>query len=57
MSSEPPYRHKGSVYNFYINEAECKEQLANAMKSLYLRNTQISGSCTFKDYLTPNSTF
>lgn len=57
LSSEPPYRHKGSVQNFYLTQAECEKELAGAMKALFLKNTQISGSCTFRDYITPNSTF
>ncbi len=58
LSSEPPYRHKGAVHNFYTSEAECKQQLGTVMKALYeLKNTQISGDCTFKDYITPKKTF
>jgi hypothetical protein len=57
LSSEPPYRHKGSVNNFYLTESECRKELTKAMQALYLKDTQISGNCTFKDYLTPNKTF
>ena len=48
---------KGSVNNFYLTEAECKKELTKAMQALFLKDTQISGHCTFKDYLTPNKTF
>lgn len=57
LSSEPPYRHKGSVQNFYTSEAECKRELEGAMRALYLKQTQVTGSCSFRDYLTPNKTF
>jgi hypothetical protein len=57
LSSEPPHKHKGSVQNFYVSESECRSELAAALKSLQLKNSQSSGSCTFRDYLTPNRTF
>lgn len=57
LSSEPPYRHKGSVQNFYTSEAECKKELAIAIQALHLKNTQVTGNCSFRDYLTPNKTF
>jgi len=57
LSSEPPYRHKGSVQNFYISESECQKELTKAMQALYLKNTQVTGSCSFRDYITPNKTF
>lgn len=57
ISSEPPYRHKGAVQNFYISEAECRSELAAAMQALHLKNTQLTGSCEFRDYLTPKRTF
>ena len=57
LSSEPPYNHRGSVQNFYVSETECRTELATAMKSLFLKGTQISGSCEFREYLTPRRTF
>lgn len=57
LSSEPPYNHRGTVQNFYISETECRSELVRAMKSLYLTGTQISGSCEFREYLTPQRTF
>lgn len=57
LGSEPPYRHRGSVQNFYITESECRTELATSMKALHLKGTQVSGSCEFRDYLTPNRTF
>jgi len=57
LSSEPPYRHKGSVQNFYLSKAECEKELSAAVKALFLKDTQVTGSCTFRDYITPNSTF
>ena len=57
LSSEPPFRHKGSVQNFYLTKIECEKELSGAMKALFLKDTQITGSCTFRDYLTPNPTF
>ena len=43
--------------NFYTTEAECQEQLAMAMKALNLKDSKVTGNCTFKDYITPNKTF
>ena len=57
LSSEPPYNHRGSVQNFYISETECRSELAAAVKALYLKGTQVSGSCEFREYLTPRRTF
>lgn len=57
LSSEPPHKHKGSVQNFYTSEAECQKELAIAIQALNLKNTQVQGSCSFRDYLTPNKTF
>lgn len=57
LSSEPPYRHKGSVQNFYTSEAECQKELATAIQALHLKNTQVTGNCSFRDYITPNKTF
>lgn len=57
LSSDPPHNHKGAVHNYYASEAECKTELAAAMKALYLKNTQVTGSCEFREYLTPKRTF
>lgn len=57
LSAESPHNHRGSIQNFYTSEAECKTELAAAMKALYLKGTQVTGSCTYRDYLTPNRTF
>lgn len=57
LSSEPPYRHKGSVQNFYTSEAECQKELTVTIQALNLKNTKVTGSCSFRDYLTPNKTF
>ena len=57
LSSEPPYRHKGSVQNFYTTESECRKELTKAMQAIFLKDTQVTGSCTFRDYITPNKTF
>ena len=57
LNSEPPYKHKGSVQNFYTSESECRSELAAAMKALTLKETRLTGTCTFRDYLTPNRTF
>ena len=57
LSSELPHKHKGSIQNFYVSESECRFELDAALKALQLKNSQISGSCTFRDYLTPNRTF
>ena len=57
LSSEPPYNHRGSVQNFYISESECRTELSKATQALYLKGTQVSGSCEFREYLTPKRTF
>ena len=57
LGSEPPHKHRGAVQNFYISEFECKTELAAAIQALNLKGTQVSGSCEFRDYLTPNPTF
>ena len=57
LSSEPPYRHKGAIQNFYMTESECRTELAAAIKGLNLKNTQLTGTCEFRDYLTPKQTF
>jgi hypothetical protein len=57
LGSEPPYNHRGSVQNFYKSESECRKELADAVNALYLKGTQVTGSCEFRDYLTPNRTF
>jgi hypothetical protein len=57
LSLDPSPKHKGSVMNFYTTEAECQEQLAMAMKALNLKDSKVTGNCTFKDYITPNKTF
>ena len=57
LSSEPPHKHKGSIFNLYRTEAECKADMEKAVASLSLKDTKITASCTFKDYLTPNQTF
>ena len=57
LGSEPPYNHRGSVQNFYISELECRAELSSAVKALHLKDTQVSGSCEFREYLTPKRTF
>lgn len=57
LSTETPQKHKGSIQNFYTLESECRFELETALKSLQLKNSQVSGTCTFRDYLTPNRTF
>jgi hypothetical protein len=57
LGSEPPYKHRGSVQNFYTTESECRTDLAAALQALQLKGTKVSGSCEFRDYLTPNRTF
>lgn len=57
LSVETPQKHKGSIQNFYISESECRAELDAALKALQLKNSQVSGTCTFRDYLTPNRTF
>ncbi len=57
LGAEPPYNHRGSVQNFYTSESECRVELAAAVKALHLKNTQVTGSCQFRDYLTPRRTF
>lgn len=57
LSAEPPYNHRGSVQNFYITETECKAELTKALNALYLKGTQVTGSCEFREYLTPKRTF
>ena len=57
LSLETPQKHKGSIQNFYTSEAECRSELDAATKALQLKNSQVSGTCTFRDYLTPNRTF
>jgi hypothetical protein len=39
------------------SELECRSELDAAIKALQLKNSQVSGTCTFRDYLTPNRTF
>jgi hypothetical protein len=56
LGSEPPHKHRGSIQNFYTSESECKTDLA-AVQALQLKGTKVSGSCEFRDYLTPNRTF
>jgi len=57
LSAESPYNHRGSVQNFYTSETECRSELAAAVKALYLKGTQVSGTCEFRQYLTPKRTF
>jgi hypothetical protein len=57
LSTETPQKHKGSVQNFYTSESECRSELDASVKALQLKNSQVSGTCTFRDYLTPNRTF
>lgn len=57
LSTETPQKHKGSVQNFYVSELECRSELDAVLKSLQLKNSQVSGTCTFRDYLTPKRTF
>jgi hypothetical protein len=57
LSSESPYNHRGSVQNFYISENECRTELSKAVQALYLKGTQVTGSCEFREYLTPKRTF
>ena len=57
LSTETPQKHKGSVQNFYVTESECRSELDIALKALQLKNSRASGTCTFRDYLTPNRTF
>ena len=57
LSSEPPHNHKGSIFNLYRTQSECIADMEKAIAALSLKGTKINASCTFKDYLTPNSTF
>lgn len=57
LGLEPPHNHRGSVQNFYISESECRAELAAAVKALHLKDTQVSGNCEFREYLTPKRTF
>jgi hypothetical protein len=56
LGSDPPHKHRGSIQNFYTSESECKMDLA-AVQALQLKGTKVSGTCEFRDYLTPNRTF
>lgn len=57
LGAEPPYGHRGSVQNFYTSEQQCRAELSKAMSALFLTGTQLTGSCEFRSYLTPNKTF
>ena len=57
LSIETPNNHKGSVFNLYRTESECLAEKDRAVSALTLKGTKVSASCTYKDYLTPNSTF
>jgi hypothetical protein len=56
LGSEPPHKHRGSIQNFYTSESECRTDLA-AVQALQLKGAKVSGTCEFRDYLTPNRTF
>jgi hypothetical protein len=56
LGSDPPHKHRGSIQNFYTSESECRTDLA-AVQALQLKSTKVSGTCEFRDYLTPNRTF
>jgi hypothetical protein len=56
LGAEPPHKHRGSIQNFYTSESECRTDLA-AVQALQLKGIKVSGTCEFRDYLTPNRTF
>lgn len=48
LSSTPPHNHKGSIFNLYTTETECKQEMNRMLTSIDLKNTKITGNCTFK---------
>jgi len=57
LSADAPHNHRGSVQNFYTSETECRSELAAAVQALHLKGGQVSGTCEFRQYLTPKRTF
>jgi hypothetical protein len=57
LNSTPPHNHKGSIFNTYTTEAECENEKGRILSTLTLKNSKITASCSYKDYLTPNKTF
>lgn len=57
LGSEHPYGHRGTVQNFYTSESLCRQELAQAVTALRLTGVQVTGTCEFRSYLTPNRTF
>jgi hypothetical protein len=51
LTSTPPHKHMGSIFNTYKTEAECTREMDAAKETLKLKNSKITASCTFKDYL------
>ena len=48
LSSEPPHKHKGSIFNLYKTEAECVADMDRAIAALKLKGTKVNASCSFK---------
>jgi hypothetical protein len=41
----------GSIFNTYKTEAECNREMNAVKESLQLKNSKVTASCTFKEYL------
>jgi hypothetical protein len=51
LTSTPPHKHMGSIFNTYKTEAECNREMDAVKEALQLKNSKVTASCTFKDYL------
>ena len=53
LSSEPPYKSRGTISIPFTSQSECRKALTENVPLFKFDKTNITASCSFRGYLTP----